>query len=82
MNNRVKIDFDALDRWRATHGIDSEKEMCERAGLNPYTLKRIKSGARSLTLLTVEAFYNASTVLSLPPMMNSVSTNTHKTINR
>lgn len=59
MNNRVKIDFDALDRWRATHGIESEKEMCERAGLHPDTLKRIKSGARSLTLLTVEAFYNA-----------------------
>lgn len=59
MNNRVKIDFDALDRWRATHGIESEKEMCERAGLHPDTLKRIKSGARNLTLLTVEAFYNA-----------------------
>lgn len=59
MNNRVKIDFEALDRWRATHGIESEKEMCERAGLHPDTLKRIKSGARSLTLLTVEAFYNA-----------------------
>lgn len=58
MNNRVKIDFDALDRWRATHGIESEKEMCERAGLHPDTLKRIKSGARNLTLLTVEAFYN------------------------
>lgn len=27
MNHRVSIDFDALDRWRATHGIESEKEM-------------------------------------------------------
>lgn len=59
MNNRVKIDFDALDQWRATHGIESEKEMCERAGLHPDTLKHIKSGARILPLLTVEAFYNA-----------------------
>ena len=66
MNNRVKIDFDALDRWRATHGIESEKEMCERAGLNPDTLKRLKSGARSLTLLTVEAFYNAYSIEFTP----------------
>lgn len=66
MNNRVTIDFEALDRWRDIHGVESEKAMCERAGLHPDTLKRIKSGARSLTLLTVEAFYNAYGIEFIP----------------
>lgn len=59
MNKKVSINFEALDRWRTVHGVKSEKAMCERAGLHPDTLKRIKNGSRGLTLLTVEAFYNA-----------------------
>ena len=81
MNHRVNIDFDALDRWRTTHGVESEKEMCERAGLHPDTLKRIKSGARNLTLLTVEAFLQRLWARVYTRMMNSAFTNMYKPIN-
>lgn len=56
MKRDVTIDFYALARWKAVHGIPSNEKMCTRAGIQPDALDRLRQGGRLLAE-TVDAFY-------------------------
>lgn len=56
MKRDVTIDFVALARWKAVHGIPSNEEMCTRAGIQPDALDRLRQGGRLLAEI-VDAFY-------------------------
>lgn len=57
MTNTVIIDFDRFDRWKKDSGIETDAEICRKAGLHGAAIKQLRTGYRRLSIKVVTGLY-------------------------